>query len=60
MTKARECGTKFRHDSKAGADAQAASLHRNRAATPATAHVYRCPHCGGWHVGHRKQRGRRR
>lgn len=57
MTKARECGNKTAHPSKAAAEAHAWSLVRagTRAGRMA---VYRCKHCGSWHVGHKKRRRR--
>lgn len=51
MTKARECGTKAKH-SKTKAKAHRWSLIKSRGAHPSSISIYKCPHCGFWHVGH--------
>lgn len=58
MTKARTCGQKARHASKADAERHLFALVRNTGTAPRGMSVYRCPHCGSWHVGHRKRRRR--
>lgn len=57
MSRARECGTKIPHRSRGAALKQIRSLIQ--AGTNGRAmQAYRCPHCGAWHVGHRKNRRR--
>ncbi len=49
MPKKREafrCGGKIRHKGKVGA-----IIHLKKLGN-AQMNFYRCPHCGGWHVGH--------
>jgi hypothetical protein len=49
----RRCVKKERHTSEGAAQAALRSLLRRGLATdPARIHVYRCPHCDGWHTGH--------
>lgn len=57
MSRARECGAKQRHATKAKAEEHLWSLVRNGTRRARMA-VYHCKHCGEWHVGHAK-RGRR-
>lgn len=51
------CVGKIRHDTKGGA-----LVHRGRMVDQGAAagafEVYRCRHCGGWHVGHARERRR--
>lgn len=54
MTESRECGTKIRHDSRRGAVIHRRALIRIKGASGALLSVYRCRHCGSWHVGNRK------
>lgn len=49
-----ECGSKARHPSERGAW-YALSLIRDRGPNGRMG-VYRCPHCGFWHVGHTPRR----
>jgi hypothetical protein len=56
MSRVRECGTKQAHDTKEAADRHAWALARAGARRSALK-VYRCPHCGSWHVGHKRRRG---
>lgn len=56
-TQARSCTGKQRHHSKAAADAHRAALIRSGGSRLVIV-VYRCPHCRGWHVGHRSRRRR--
>lgn len=56
-TKARVCGDKQRHDDKTSAEQHRHHLIRN-GASPRRINVYRCPVCGGWHVGHWPRRRR--
>lgn len=55
-TKARRCGTKVAR-TKAEAKAYALWCRRNLFARMS---AYRCPDCGTWHVGHRRNPSRRR
>lgn len=57
MSRARECGSKQRHPDRGAALRHFQSLVRYGTA-PGRMSVYRCPHCGAWHVGHRKRRRR--
>lgn len=57
MSKARECGTKHRHDTKTQAEAQLWSLVR-AGTRRARMQIYKCRHCGCWHVGHKRKRRR--
>lgn len=57
MSKQRECGSKQRHPSKADAEGHLWSLVR-AGTRRARMTVYRCGHCGQWHVGHTKRRRR--
>lgn len=54
MTKARSCGRKQRHSTRADALAHMLSLVRDTGTPVGAMSVYRCPYCGHWHVGHRK------
>lgn len=51
----RQCGGKIRHEN----EARAVAAMFNTRASDGALHVYRCGMCGGWHVGHKKQRNRR-
>lgn len=57
MTKNRECIGKQRHETKTEAANHLWSLVRAGTRRSAMS-VYRCPHCGSWHVGHTKRRRR--
>lgn len=57
--RSRSCARKVRHETRADADSALSSLIR-RGATAYDRHVYKCSHCGGFHVGHRVGGGRRR
>lgn len=57
MTKARECGKKYPHNTKREAEAHKWSLVRG-GARPGAMQVYKCPFCQKWHVGHKKRRRR--
>lgn len=57
MTKNRECGTKQKHPTKADAENHLWALVR-AGTRRARMQVYRCTHCGNWHVGHTKRRRR--
>jgi len=46
------------HPGPGSADAQLASLRRNRRAFAAFQHIYQCP-CGAYHVGDRRKKPRR-
>jgi hypothetical protein len=50
--KARSCDGKRRHDSYAAARVAVIRLARQN--HDETIHAYKCVHCGGWHVGHRR------
>lgn len=56
MTKTRECGTKQRHATKWAAKAHVWSLVKRTGTRPGAMAIYRCKHCGDWHVGHAKRR----
>jgi hypothetical protein len=55
----RSCKRKRRHTTRAQAEEQLRSLERNRY-TGGYMHVYKCWHCGCWHIGHRIGFGGRR
>lgn len=57
--KRRSCRHKHAHPTRQDAHAALASLIA-RGASPYYMHVYKCRHCGGWHVGHRLGYGGRR
>lgn len=52
----RMCGTKQPHP-RQSAEREAARLRRTTGVE--TIHAYACPHCRGWHVGRRPNRGSR-
>lgn len=54
-TKTRGCGSKVRHVTRKKALAHLWRLVRRGAFLP-WLNVYRCRHCGSWHVGHRPGR----
>lgn len=59
-SKASECGTKQQHPTRQAAREHLWSLER-RGAAGWRMSVYKCQHCGAWHVGHRpKPKGSRR
>lgn len=49
----RACGRKKRHESQETATKEMNRLIRVRRVGDSPLSVYRCPWCGGWHVGHR-------
>lgn len=50
------CWRKQRLESRGAAEAQMRSLlKRGLEKDAATIRAYACPHCGFWHVGHRKE-----
>lgn len=50
---ARRCWPKEQHASREAAEAQKRSiLKRGLEGDAKRIHVYRCPHCNAWHVGH--------
>lgn len=52
---ARPCWPKKQHATRGAARAQMRSLLNRGLEKDATLiHVYRCPHCDGWHVGHER------
>lgn len=58
-TPARGCQRKKAHETKDQARAHLERLIRNGAARTAL-EIYRCKHCGSYHVGHRLGSGGRR
>lgn len=56
-TKGRGCAGKRRHGTARAAEGHMRELVDRRGASPDRLNVYRCKHCGTWHVGHL---GRRR
>lgn len=56
----RTCLGKVPHPDREAAVEAMHSLARNRGAHLGSMHVYRCPHCATWHVGHRIGTGRKR
>lgn len=56
-TKTRSCTGKRRHPTKGAAQA-ALRTYIEQGASPGSMHVYRCRHCGGYHVGHLGRRAR--
>lgn len=55
-TKGRMCDGKSRFDDRTRAEgAMWAYVHRC-GAKPSRLNVYACPHCDGWHWGHRGRR----
>lgn len=57
-TKGRSCEGKQRHHTRQQAMAHLWSFVNKFGAAPVQVGVYRCRHCGFWHLGH--QPGRRR
>ncbi|HXG86734.1 MAG TPA: hypothetical protein VNJ02_00245 [Vicinamibacterales bacterium] len=57
--KYRGCVGKFRHPAKRHAQAHVNRLRDETRAYDSRLHVYKCPACGGWHVGHSGMRGQR-
>jgi hypothetical protein len=53
-TKARMCQGKVRHDAKQAAKDAMWAYVREFSARPSRLNVYPCPHCTGWHWGHRR------
>lgn len=52
---ARKCWPKEQHESRRMAEAQLRSIvKRGLEKDPAHIHVYYCPHCQHWHVGHER------
>lgn len=51
----RSCTGKHQHPPRQAALNHIRSLTRNRFAFRDTMHAYHCPHCGTWHVGHRRR-----
>ena len=56
----RSCDRKERHQTRQSAEEQLNALIRKRGASPYYMHVYKCRHCGAYHVGHRIGAGKRR
>lgn len=52
----RPCWPKEQQPSQGKAEAQLRSLVNRERRKNASAHVYYCPHCGYWHVGHSERR----
>lgn len=52
FTKMRECDGKKRYESEEPAKQHALKLRKAEKGHNATA--YKCEHCGGWHVGHKR------
>lgn len=50
----RDCRGKRKHPDRQSAIAARESLIRKRFAFRDTMRVYKCPHCGAWHLGHRR------
>lgn len=48
----RKCWPKAQHATRGAAEAQLRSITRRDLQKGATIHVYHCPHCRTWHVGH--------
>ncbi len=54
----RPCWRKEKHASKGAAEAHLRSLaKRGKLKDKDTVNVYKCPHCGSWHVGHSSLKG---
>jgi hypothetical protein len=49
---ARRCFPKEQHTTRGKAEAQMRSLLKRDLHKNERLHVYECPHCGAWHVGH--------
>lgn len=49
----RACSRKKRHDTATAAKKEMNRLVRFRRIDDGVLHVYRCPWCSGWHVGHK-------
>lgn len=58
-TRARACGTKRGHTTRASAERHMLRLIAG-GASPAVVNIYPCRHCGLLHVGHIVRNGRRR
>lgn len=54
-TPARICGNKHRYPSRGAALHEMWRLIR-RGTHPSGINVYKCPVCGGWHVGHKARK----
>lgn len=53
---ARKCWPKEMHETRGAAEAQMRSIQKRGLEKDASRiHVYQCPHCQKWHVGHRKE-----
>lgn len=55
MTRARECGTKRQHATRAAAEGHIWWMVSTLGARRARFRAYRCKHCGCWHVGHARK-----
>lgn len=55
-TKAQACTGKIRYETASAAEVARWALHRSRKANGFFMRVYRCPFCGGWHVGHTRRK----
>jgi hypothetical protein len=49
---ARACFPKEQHETRGAAEAQMRSITRRGLEKNPAIHVYKCPHCKTWHVGH--------
>lgn len=58
QTKARGCGNKKQHDTRASAEDQIRRLQNRFGSVQGEYRAYDCPHCDYWHVGHRGRRQR--
>jgi len=52
MREERPCYPKQQHDTRGGADAQKRSIEKRNLQKNSRLHVYHCPHCFKYHVGH--------
>lgn len=52
---ARQCWPKIQHDSKEAAETHVHALVSRCINKDLSLHIYECPHCGKWHVGHGKE-----
>jgi hypothetical protein len=48
--KGKQCGSKVRHETQPQAAAARRALIKHKGWT-GTINTYRCPFCGGWHIG---------
>ena len=53
------CSGKHRFNTPAEANAVLRDMNRRHGREKVSRNVFRCPHCGGWHLAHAKRRAER-